>query len=307
LYVFSSVFTGGGTTSTQNVTLTVVPKSSGEGITLENVYLTDSAGIPQGGFVPGSNAQLNVWRLSTFPTNAPATLRYTVTGPNSSSVLDQPLDIRILTGGSLGSIPLALGSSAVAGNYTFQATVTYQDSNFATKTSTMSVPFTVAAAPTPLKGTLATMHPYVLDLDLVYRTSFSPGEALVLSRAVYSTFPSPVTGTVQYQIAGPFGLILDGVVNATFAPGMNVAFAPVGTPVNIAPGRYTLTTIATTSGQSIGNSTSFDIAGGAAPSFSSTIEPATSGMIQIDGKLRETPLPSDRFVNDGSFQAGRQR
>jgi hypothetical protein len=36
------------------------------------------------------------------------------------------------------------------------------------------------------------------------------------------------------------------------------------------------------------------------PSFSLTGEPTTSGMIQIDGKLRETPLPKDKFINDGS-------
>ena len=43
----------------------------------------DSNGVPRGGFAPGSTAQFYVWRVSTFPVTVPATVRYTLTGPNA--------------------------------------------------------------------------------------------------------------------------------------------------------------------------------------------------------------------------------
>ena len=112
----------------------------------------------------------------------------------------------------------------------------YQDSNNSAKTSTLSTTFTVGSTVTPLKETVTALHPFVMDINLINRTSFNPGESILFGTAIYSTFTTPVTGTVQYQVTGPVGVIFNGITNATFNPGMNLSLVGVTTPVSIPAG-----------------------------------------------------------------------
>src|SRR5262245_18637024 len=69
LYVFSSTLTAGGTTTTKRTTATVVLKNPSEGISVDGVFVSDSLGVPRGSFPAGSDINLNMWRLSLFPTS----------------------------------------------------------------------------------------------------------------------------------------------------------------------------------------------------------------------------------------------
>src|SRR5262249_34923681 len=79
LFAFSSKLTAGSNSSTKSTAITVVPKTTAETITVENVFVSDPSGTPRGGFAPSSDLRLNVYRLSTFPVSVQASIRYKVT------------------------------------------------------------------------------------------------------------------------------------------------------------------------------------------------------------------------------------
>ncbi len=299
LFAFTSTFTAGSFNSVKTWPISVVPKSSSEGITVENVFVRDSNRVPRGGFSAGSNIELVISTLSTFPLSTAATVRYNVTGPNSSSVLDQPLGVNIGTGFTTGFVPLSLSSNAAPGTYMFQGTITYQDVNGSPKTSTLSTTFTVGDNPPALKETITALHPNIRDINLVTRSSVSPAETLVFYREIYSTFAAPVSGTVRYQIINPQGsVVFDAPVDATFNPGTNVSFILITLSGSAQPGTYTLTTIANAQGQSSSSSTSFGIAGGVAPSINAVSQAGDKNLILIDSKsIIEFPAPL-REVDD---------
>jgi hypothetical protein len=285
LFSFASTITVGGSTSTRSVPITVVPKSAAEAVTVENIFAADTTGVPRAGFVPGAAVRLYVWRTSTFPTTVAATVRYTVTGPDSSSILDQPLNANLSTGGSLGSTTLTLSTNAASGTYTFQATITYQDNNSATKTSTLSTTFTVSATPGALKETVTALHPYVADINLVSRTSFSPGEPVLFISVAYTTFTASASGTMRYQVSGPPGALFDSTYTSNFIPGMNVGLVAVSTSPNLPVGKYALTTTATAQALTSTNNISFDFAGAAAPTFTFLVRPGWEKTFAVDDGL----------------------
>jgi hypothetical protein len=304
LFALSSALTVSGSTSTKSSAISVVPKSTVEAITVENAFVADSAGVPRGGFTAGSNIILSMARHSTFPASTPATIRYTVTAPDGSSVFDQPLAINVSSGISTGSIPFTLSSTAPPGNYTFQATITYADNGGSTRTPALNTTFTVGATPPVLKETITAIRPNVRDYNLVTRTSYSPGEPIVFYRAVYSTFTTPVSGTVRYLVKDPLAVtVLDSTVNTTFSPGMNVSGIVVTTSQNIGQGTYTLAIEATAQGLSSNNSTTFGILGGAAPPLSVVVQPDDKNAIFANYISNEFPATTPgTFVNDG-FEA----
>jgi hypothetical protein len=265
LVAFVSTLSVGAASSTKTGYVTIVPKSAAETITVDNVFVSDSKGVPQGTVAPGSNSLLNIWRLSLFPVGVSATVRYTITASDSSTPLDQTLLITVSSGGSLGFIPLP---DLPVGNYTFKGTISYTGNSGLTSSS-LTVPFSVSNSPTPLKETISTMHPHLEDINGIPRTSFSPGESLFFFRAVYSTFAAPTPGTLHYQIP-EFGF--DAPVNTTFNPGMNVNFIGITTTDTIPTGQFTLTTVANAGGQSSSSSTPFSITGPPVPHASTTVE-----------------------------------
>src|SRR5206468_2129388 len=194
-------------------------------------------------------------------------VRYTVKGPNSSTVADQSLGVNLTNGRSLGSLPLTLSSSAPAGAYTFEAILTYVDNTNTTITSTANTEFTVAASPPALKPTISVRRPHVEDFNFVARTMFSPGEPIVLVRTVYSTFSAPVAGTVRYQIMYVQNLAYDQTVNTTFQPGMNTSFLSLSTGATLPVGTYTFNVTATAQGEQSTSSTSFLFSGPRAPAL----------------------------------------
>ena len=299
LYAFSSKLTGGGTTSTKGTAITVAPKSSSETADIHTVFVADSAGVPKAAFTPGSSIRLYVGRLSSFAVTLPVTVRYTVTGPNSSNVLDQPLAVNLPTGLSAGSIPLTLGGSA-GGSYTFQATLTYLDNTGATKTSTLSTQFTVAANPPSITQTVSARAPNLADINAVTRTSFSPGEDLVLIRTVYSTFNAPVSGTVEYELKVGQIALYNQALNATFNPGLNTSFIVVTGTGSLQAGSYAFNVAASAQGQRSTASATFSIAGPRAPqvNFSSSADDAKRSPAdkQIHVKVQEMIL--DTSVDD---------
>jgi hypothetical protein len=301
LFAFRSTLMAGSFTSVKVTPITVVPKSSTESINLENVYVTDTNLVPRGSFAAGSTVRLFTSRLSTFPVTTAATVRYVVTGPNASSILDQPIAVNIPTGMTTASITLPLGPNAATGAYTFQATISYQEVNGGPKTSTLSATFTVGDT-SSLKETVLALHPYVGDDNLITRSSFSPGEDIVLFRTVYSTFAAPTTGTVRYQLSANGGVIFDNLVNTTFNPGTNGSFIAIGTPASIPSGTYTFTTIASAQGQSSTSSMTFTIAGGQVPSLSPFAQPNDGKPNVTEGiTIRQLPgsLPERQYTPRG--------
>jgi hypothetical protein len=267
LVVFVSALSAG-TTSTKSTYVSVVPKTSAETITVDNVYVSDGNGVPQGTVAPGSNSLLNVWRLSLFPLDVAASVRYTITASDSSTAFDQTLSITVPGGGSVRFIPMP---NLPAGSYTFKASLSYQDNTGFTATSASSTPFTVSTSPAPLQETITALHPHVDDINGIARTSFSPAETLFFFRAVYSTFAAPTAGSVRYQLQAPGGVTaLDGTFNTTFYPGVNVSFVGVTTTQSIPPGTYTLVTTATAGGQGSTSQIPFSIVGPPAPQASSS-------------------------------------
>jgi hypothetical protein len=266
LYVFSSTLTAGGTTTTKRTAATVVLKSSSESITINGVFVSDSLGIPRGGFPAGSDINLNMWRLSLFPTGVPATVRYIVTGPNNTTLLDQPLNVNLRNGGTFGSIPFTITANSVPGTYTFQATITYQDNDNVTQTTSLSTNFDIGNNPAALTQAVTSWQPFVNDVNVITRTSFSPGEVVFLNRVIYSTFVTPVSGTVRYRITGiGASTLMDQTINATFSPGLNTTYLGVTINVGLPPGAYTFVMTTTAEGQTSTSSAMFWVIGGGAP------------------------------------------
>jgi hypothetical protein len=270
LYTFSSMLTASGTSSTKRTTATVVPESSLESITVDGVFVSDSLGIPKGGFPAGSDIKLNVWTRSLFPIPVPATVRYTVTGPNNTTLMDEQWNENLRNGGTLNSIPLNIISTAISGTYTFRATINYQDNNDVTQTTTSSTNFDVGNNPPALPQAITSWQPFIDDINVITRTAFSPGEAIFLNRVVYSSFISPVSGTVRYRLTGVDGNGIDGMtlmdqtINTTFSPGLNTSYLGVNTNLSLASGVYTFVMTATAQGETSTRSTTFLVAGGGA-------------------------------------------
>ncbi len=267
IYAFLARLTAGGTTSTKGTAITIAPTSSTETADIDTVFVTDSDGIPRAGFTPGSNIRLVVSRLSFFGVTIPATIRYTVTGPNSSTVADQPLAVNLATGQSLGFLPLGLSSSAVTGTYTFQATLTYLDNTNTTKTSTLSTQFTIANTPPSLPAGISVRRLHVADYNFVARTLYSPGEFISLTRTVYSTFTTSVAGTVRYLLMLGQNTAFDQSFDTTFFPGVNTSYLVLLGSASLPVGTYTFNLTATAQGQQSMGSTSFLFTGPPAPTL----------------------------------------
>ena len=270
LFVFTSTFSIGGTVTRKSAPITVVPKSAGESIVVDTVYVGDSAGTPKGGLAPGSAATLFIWQFSSFPVSIPRTGRYTVTGPNATVILDTTVKKDMPTGTLLTSLPVSLPSSAAAGDYTFQGAVTYVDNSNSTKTSSQTTTFTVSAAPPAPKENIVALHPYVLDINFITRTSVSPAEPFILTSAVYSTFAASVSGTIRYDILQDNGAsIFNSTSNVTYKPGINLAFLFLSSSSGIPLANYTLKATATVQNITSISSSTLAFAGAASPSFSS--------------------------------------
>jgi hypothetical protein len=137
----------------------------------------------------------------------------------------------------------------------------------------MSTTFVVSATPPAMKEVLTAMRPYTRDVNLITRTSFSPGEPVLFFIGVYSTFANPVSGTVRFQVFTSSGLpALDVPSNFTFTPGMTIGYVGISTSTAIAADTYTFTTTVTGGGASSTNSTTFAFAGPPVPTVSSSIQ-----------------------------------
>jgi hypothetical protein len=110
---------------------------------------------------------------------------------------------------------------------------------------------------------------------------------------------------MRYQLVNPGGiLILDSPVNTTFNPGMNVSFIGITTSTAIAAGNYTLTTVATAQTLSSTSSTSFGIAGGAAPTLTLSVQPNDKAPILTNGaSIVEVPASIREILVDEGRQA----
>jgi hypothetical protein len=268
LFVFTSTLTFSGTTSAKGTVITVVPKSSLESISVDQVYVSDTGGVPRGGFTPGSNVLLNGLRMSTFGVSTSATVRYTLTGPNAAVVFDQPVTASLSNGGSFASLPFNIGANAASGTYTFQLTISYQDNNSVAKTSTASTTFMVGNNPPALAPTVTTPRVYVADYNGIARTTFSVGEPLALARTSYSTITSPSTGTLVYQLSVGSTILTGQSIDVTFPPGLSGSLTPPAVyDVPVPSGTvFTFTVTATGPGvQPSMNSSSFTITSPSAP------------------------------------------
>jgi hypothetical protein len=195
----------------------------------------------------------------------PATVRYTVTSPNDITLLDQPLNVNLRNGGSFGSIPFTIDSTAVSGTYTFQATITYQDNDNVTQASSLTTNFDIGDGPAALPA-VTSWQPFVYDINGITRTSFSPGEVIFLNRVIYSSFTTSVTGTVRYRITGlGASTLMDQTITATFSPGLNTSYLGVTTNVGVPPGAYTFVMTVTAQDQTSTSSSMFFVVGGGAP------------------------------------------
>ncbi len=303
IYAFFARLTAGGTTSSKGTAITIAPASSTETADVDTVFVTDSDGVPRAGFTPGGNTRLYVSRLSLFAVTTPATIRYTVTGPNSSSVADQQLAVNLTTGQSLGFLPLGLSSSAVTGTYTFQATLTYLDNTNTTKTSTLSTQFTVANIPPILTRSISVRRLHVADYNFVARTLYSPGEFISLTRTVYSTFTTSVAGTVRYLVMLGQNTAFDRSFDTTFFPGVNTSFLLLSGSSSLPAGTYTFNLTATAQGQQSTSSTSFLFTGPPAPTlnfdrFAGDAKSSSAEDKQTQKQVQETTF--DLSVEDGS-------
>ncbi len=266
LYAFKSSLTAGGRQSSKGTTITVAPRTLSETIELDGVYAAGVDGIPAAGFMPGSSIVLNTSRLSLSATPSPVTLRYLVTGP-SGKVLDQSLGVTVSTGRSLGSIPMSLSADA-GGVYTFQGTLTYQDVSNVTRTSTVSTEFTVALKPPTSNPIIVARRPYVTDINGVPRTILAPGESFYLVRTVYSSFPTPVPGTVRYVVLSDAGKnLFDDVVSTTFSPGENKSFFGLTSSASIGLTNFSFTVTAASQGQTSTSTFAFSFNGSRPPNL----------------------------------------
>lgn len=297
LFLFSSSLALGGATSTKTTLITVVPRTSAEATDVEHVYVSDSAGVPKGGFATGSSALLNLFRINTAPLSMPATVRYSVTGPGNASILEQPLQFSVGTGGSLGNIALTISSAAAAGSYTFQGSITH-DTTTGPRTSTKSTTFTVGSNPAALKEEVINLRPYVADINAITRSSFSPGETIFFVGTTYSTFPATTSGTIRYSVTGPTGTAFDQTYSYSPKTGANPAIVIVTTGTGIPPGTYTLTIISTVQGVASTNSTTFAIAGGLVPGSPLTQADSATEMSSINKAVIVAPL-IDAILDDG--------
>jgi hypothetical protein len=304
LYAFSSAMVMGATTATKGTVITVAPASKTESADLDLVFVSDSDKIPRAGFTPGSTILLNTSRLSSFATTQPATIRYTVTDANSATVFDQPVSVSLLSGRTTGTVTVTSGPTP-PGVYTFRGTLSYLDNSNQAQTASLSTSFTLANTPPSASPEISARAPYVADINFVARTAFSPGETLVLVRTVYSTYPTPVTGTVRYLLTAPASgsTFIDSTVNVTFNPGVNTSFIAVTSSATVPRDTYNFTVTAAAQGQtSTSSPTSFVFAGPTAPSttFSLTSQDRSSsqGIFQIDVPVEETEfknLTEDRI------------
>jgi hypothetical protein len=229
LYVFTSnlVIPGSFTPNQDGTAITVAPADASEQVAVDVAFVANTSGVPQGGFAPGSSAKLYVRRFSSFALSVPVTLRYKVTAPDGAVVLDQSAPITLANGPDTGYIPLTLSSSATAGTYRFDATITYQDNSNATKSSTAGATFVVGSNPPALTPAVTTSRLYVLDQNLVTRTTFNANETFVLIPSTYSTYTTPVSGQTQYQVQfpGALGVSYSTTIGSSYSPGITLGSA----------------------------------------------------------------------------------
>jgi hypothetical protein len=197
-------------------------------------------------------------------------LRYLVTGPGGAVVLDQSSSQNMANGETPGSVTLTLPASAEHGAYTFQATLTYQDNDNATKTSSRSTSFTISNSPPPLTSNLQMVRVHIADVNHIARLAFNTGEPLFFKGTVYSTFPAPESGTIQHQLAAGLLQIVNQTVPVTYNPGVTsgaISIVPTGgnatSPTTVT---YSVTA-ATSSGQTSTASTSLVFSPPDAPSL----------------------------------------
>jgi hypothetical protein len=309
LFVFTSNLTVSGAATTRGRAITVVPANPSEAIEVDVVFAADVNGIPRGGFTPGTTVLLNARRVSTFGVSTPATIRYTVTDPNSATVLEQSGATMAINGGETRGVPFTLSADAPAGTYTYRATITYQDSTNTTKTSTAFTTFVVGSNPPALPSSITAIRQYVTDINLIARTSYSNGEIFVLAGSSYSTNPSPSAGTALFQIKEGNNILLGATFNFTFNPGINSGFVPISTAGITIPSGTTLTFALTVTIQGIPpttNSTDFRFTAPDAPplNFVNVLEEkvaATAGqwMAHEDGKTSGVRLESFSMQSPG--------
>ena len=268
ILAFVSQLTAGGSPTAITSAITVVPASSAETIAVDSLWIADSSGVPRGGFAAGSSVYLDIWQQSTFAMTRPATVRYVVTAPNQSSILDRSIAKDMGNGPGLSALAINLPGDAASGTYTFQATITYQDNFGATRVSALSMPFTVGSNPPLLAQIVSPRTPAIADINGVFRTSFAPGETLLFSGSVFSTFTAPLTGSVRFEVDSAYGILLDGSENVTFNPGMYTDVVPIVTnPSNtsVPPQTYRFILSATAQGPASAVQTAFTIGGLSTP------------------------------------------
>jgi hypothetical protein len=257
LLVFTSNMTMAGATSSKATAITVIPKNASESIEADLVFVSDTNGIPRGGFTPGSSIRLNARIVSSFAVPTPATIRYTVTDPNSTPVTNESVAISVTNGGTTPSAPLTLSASAPAGTYTYRVTITYQDHTDTTRTSTASTTFVVGNNPAPLLPSITALRLYVTDINQVARSSFSVGEVFVVVGSSFSTQAAPVNGTALFQLKDGAAILAGQSFDIAFPPGVNSASIPVNlTGIVTIPAGTTLTVSLTVTVPGIQPSTS---------------------------------------------------
>jgi hypothetical protein len=270
LFAFTSNLTVQGSPAPANVNgtaITVVPAKPSEAAAVDVLFVADTSGVPRGGFAPGSDLRLYTRRFSSFGVSIPVTIRYKVTATDGSVVTDQSLQIALPNGGSDGFIPLSLRSDAIPGTYSFDATISYQDSTNSTKSSTLHTTFAVGNNPPALTPSVTSGRLYVTDMNFVARTNLSQGENFYLVGSDFTTYTSPVAGTILYQLLGGSQVVLAASGNSTFTPGLStLSFGPITGTASIAAGTiFTFTATATVPGSVSSNSTQFTITSPSAP------------------------------------------
>jgi hypothetical protein len=267
LYVFTSNMVAAGVVSTKGVAISVVPRSATETIEADLATVTDSSGLPAGGFTPGTTLNLNLRRVSTFAVPLPATARYTITGPDGAVVVDRSVATNVLNGAETGSIVSTLSASAAPGTYTFTGTITYQDNNNETKTTSRTRTFVVDANPPAPTPVVTNQRLFTTDIAGTARTSFSIGETVTLNAAAYSSSTTPVAGTLRFQVSIGSFVVYGQTFNATYQPGLNARSISLVAAQTLPAGTVLTFTLTTTgiNNQSSSNSVNFVVTQPEAP------------------------------------------
>src|SRR5262249_14034278 len=142
---FQCYLAAGAVTLTKTATITVVPRTPADGVTIDTLFLTDDNGIPLQGFSAGSDINLNILSISSFPMTIPATVRFELNSSDMDRIMDQ--QINIPNGPNVATLQTSLPFDAPDGLYTFTATITYADEDGITKIVTQTTTFIVSDDP----------------------------------------------------------------------------------------------------------------------------------------------------------------